>query len=42
MKKIMYICSEYSSGMIPYGASIVNMMEGDNVYAVFVSKGERK
>lgn len=40
MKKILYICSEYSTGMIPYGANIVNAMISDNVYAVFVSKGK--
>ncbi|MDR1678854.1 MAG: glycosyltransferase family 4 protein [Prevotellaceae bacterium] len=40
MKKILYICSEYSPGMIPYGANIVNTMKGENVYAIFVSKGK--
>lgn len=37
--KVLYVCSEFFAGMLPFGASIVNAMSlsGLDVYGIFVS-----
>lgn len=43
MKNVLYICTEFSPGMIPYGSSIINAMaksNRENIYAIVVSKGK--
>jgi glycosyltransferase involved in cell wall biosynthesis len=35
--KVLYICSEYCAGMLPYATSIVNTMKSDKTYALCVS-----
>lgn len=34
--KVLYVCSEFYAGLMPFGATIVNSMRGDDCFGVFV------
>lgn len=36
-KKVLYVCSEYCAGMLPYASTIANAMKGDTTYVICVS-----
>jgi len=34
--KVLYVCSEFYAGLMPFGAAIINAMRGDDCYGIFV------